>query len=597
MRAAKDIVIVIAIVSLMISSTAAWYIGGLETKENYPYVINFVDTGFVVLQSDWVYSGTSKVILTLTLENDTPEVQNADISIIPLNATGGIIYDGLEPMTQNTTTGLVGPGDTWTQEFLFQKSGIRTELNVFQIMITGDDSLVTGEKLSTFNIEQDVFTSGGGTTLPVRSIVGYMSGTLDRQKYPKYRYYDNAWSDEIEIITPASDKLREVRVEFNPNPNYNDKAVMVVLTDDGYLQAYDYDGFSWSTPTTLSRLWTYAPYRPEKPFDIAYEATSGDCLVIYNNELNNNGFQELAYRIFDGYTWSPEYYLDDPKIDWPGSGVDFKWIKLATDYSDGSNNIGFVAFDAGWWDYQLAIWDGSSWTGWNKIDQGPWQDDGLSCDIAWEYTSGDCIATISEGSTIGYLIWDGSWSSKVSQQLTNYAWYGWTWLRLKPHLVDGSDRMMLLALDNDGRYAAAIDWDGSSWNGIGTVLDNQLESNWGRCIDGDWEPTGTKFLVAAGNRNVDAISYKTWTPAGGWSHSQNSWATYHSGYGNDQVWVQVAANPAGDDPLMTITWLDIKDDVVMAEWNGVTMTNGYKLTKKSRREYEGFDIAYSWRTP
>ena len=218
MKATKDIVIVLAIVSLMISSTAAWWIGGLETKENYPYVINFVDTGFLVIQSDWVYSGSSKVILTLVLENDSGEVQSADISIIPLDLDGNVMLDGGVPMTQNATTGNIAPGDTWTQEFLFQKSGIRLELNVFQIVILGEDSLVTGDKLSTFNIEQDIYTSGGGTTLPQKALVGYRSGTIDRQKYPKYRYYDTSWSDEIELISPANDKVRDVRLEFNPKP-------------------------------------------------------------------------------------------------------------------------------------------------------------------------------------------------------------------------------------------------------------------------------------------------------------------------------------------------------------------------------------------
>ncbi|MBD3172019.1 hypothetical protein GF326_06070 [Candidatus Bathyarchaeota archaeon] len=491
--------------------------------------------GFVVIQSDWVYSGTSKVILTLSLRNNSTWSENADLEIQPLDADGNVILDKVIEMTQYATTGDILPGDSWTQEFLFQKSGIRTELNVFQILITGDDTLIEGDKLSTFNIEQSVYTSGGGTTLPLRSIVGYMSGTVDKQRYPKYRYYDTAWSEEIEIITPVSDKVRDVRVEFNPNPSYNDRAVMVILTDDGYLEAYDYDGFSWSTPTTLARIYSNAQYRPEKPFDIAFEKTSGNCLVIYNNELNNNGLEELAYRIFDGYSWSQEYYLNDPKIEWPGSGVDFKWISLATDYSEASNNIGFVAFDAGWWDYVMAIWNGTNWTDWKKLDQGPWDDDGLSCDVAWEYSSGDCMVTFSEGDDIGYLIWNGSWSNRYSQQLTNNAWNGWTWLKLKPQLTEESDRMMLLALDKDGQYAAAIDWEGNSWNGIRTVLDTQLESAWGRCIDGDWESTGTQFLVAAGDRNVDAISYKTWTPGGGWSHSTNNWATYASGYGNDQV--------------------------------------------------------------
>jgi len=46
---------------------------------------------------------------------------------------------------------------------------------------------------------------------------------------------------------------------------------------------------------------------------------------------------------------------------------------------------------------------------------------------------------------------------------------------------------------------------------------------------------------------------------------------------------------------MTVAWLDIKDDVVIAEWTGTTMTNGMEFTKKSKQEYEGFDLAYSWR--
>ena len=112
----------------------------------------------MVIQSDWVYSGTSKVILTLKLLNNSTEVQNADIQIIPLDVNGNVIFDGLVSMQQNATTGNIAPDGTWEQEFLFQKSGIRTKLNVFQIVITGEDSLVTGDKLSTFNIEQQIYT-------------------------------------------------------------------------------------------------------------------------------------------------------------------------------------------------------------------------------------------------------------------------------------------------------------------------------------------------------------------------------------------------------------------------------------------------------
>ena len=118
----------------MISSTAAWYYGDLTYEGPNPYAINFVDTDFVVVQSGWVYSGTSKVILTLELVNNSTEPESADIEIQPLDSDGNILLDGGVNMTQYASTGLVAPGDSWMQVFTFQKSGIRLELNVFQML-------------------------------------------------------------------------------------------------------------------------------------------------------------------------------------------------------------------------------------------------------------------------------------------------------------------------------------------------------------------------------------------------------------------------------------------------------------------------------
>ena len=86
MKAVKDITIIVVVISLMVSSTAAWYYGGLTYEVTNPYAIYFVDTGFIVTQSDWVYSCTSKVILTLSLRNNSTEIETADIEIQPLDS-------------------------------------------------------------------------------------------------------------------------------------------------------------------------------------------------------------------------------------------------------------------------------------------------------------------------------------------------------------------------------------------------------------------------------------------------------------------------------------------------------------------------------
>ena len=592
MRVTKDVLIVTAIVALMISSTAAWWIGGLETKENYPYVINFVDTGFVVTQSEWVYQGNAKVILTLAMINDTPDVISADIEIVPLDANGDIIQDQGSDMTQYDTTGNIAPGDVFTKIYTFAKAGIRSELNVFQILISGEDSIIVGDKLSTVDIQQEVVTTGGGTTLPVKNMVGYASDTINKLQYPKYRYYDTEWSDEIQIVSPALANVREVRMDFCPITSRNDEAIMVTLTYNGYLEAYVYNGFSWSTSTQISRLWTGWSNIRARPFDIAYESTTGNAILLYDNSLYNDGHKELAYRIWNGVAWSQEYYLDDPKDNWP-AGIEYRWIKLAPDYTPGSNNIGFIALESGWWEYSLAIWDGTSWDDWRRISSGPSTIDYECIDIAWEYSSGECLAVMSDEMKIKYFEWDGSWSSQ--QQFTMLGnWWNWNWLSLKPHNVNGSNRMMLLGIDTT-TAATAVDWTGSNWNGNGYVLDYSMETADTRCIDGDWEPTGTTFLVAGGDRNKNHLSYKTWTPSGGWSHSTNNWATFSNSYGNDQRWMQVKYNPNGDDPLMTVAWIDDKNDLVVAEWTGSTMTNVVEFTPKSQNSFEGYEIAYSYR--
>ncbi len=596
MGATKDILVVLAVVSLMVSSTAAWYMGEIETDEHHPYVINFVDTGFIVTQSSWVYVGNAKLVLTLTLLNNSTITRSTPIEIIPLDHDGNVIQSGGEDLTKYDNTGDTAPGNSFSEEYTFHKPGIRTELNVFQIILSGEGStVIPGDRLSVVNIEEDVYTSGGGTTLPVKTMIGYVSHTIDRYEYPKYRYYDTAWSDEIQLPTPASSDIREVRMDFCPLSSRNDEAIMVTLTYDGYLEAYVYNGYSWSPPTQIARIWTNWQTSKSRPYDIAYEKTSGNAMVLYDNSLNNNGFQELAYKIWDGTSWSQEQYLDDPKDNWP-AGIKYRWIKLAADPTPGSNKIGLIGMDSGWWEYSLSIWNGDDWGDWERIRNGVDYINSESIDIAWEYTSGTCLAVMSRSMRVLYYTWDGSWSSKQSFRM-NGDWWNWNWLSLKPHNVEGSDRMMLLGLDTTGTVTA-VDWDGTNWNGNGAILDNSMETSNTRCIDGDWEPTGTKFLVAGGDQNKKQLSYKTWTPSTGWSHSQNNWATYSSGYDEKQGWVQVKTNPKGDDPIITVGWKQnkgAKPPIILAEWDGSIMKNSVQVTSRSQSDSEGFEIAYSWR--
>ena len=46
---------------------------------------------------------------------------------------------------------------------------------------------------------------------------------------------------------------------------------------------------------------------------------------------------------------------------------------------------------------------------------------------------------------------------------------------------------------------------------------------------------------------------------------------------------------------MTIEWMDIKEDVVLVEYDGTKMVRSMEIKKKSRKEYESLEIEKYWR--
>ena len=68
MKVNRDVVIVLAVFTLFVSSTTAWYLNPI-VEEKTQEIVSIIETPFVVLQSDYVYLGNNKIVLTLELEN------------------------------------------------------------------------------------------------------------------------------------------------------------------------------------------------------------------------------------------------------------------------------------------------------------------------------------------------------------------------------------------------------------------------------------------------------------------------------------------------------------------------------------------------
>src|SRR5438094_67376 len=82
-----------------------------------------------------------------------------------------------------------------------------------------------------------------------------------------------------------------VRMAWSPT-NLRER-IVVTQSDDGYLDAYV------CTPTctvtnNIGQVWSSAPSQPQKRFDIAYEGSSGDALLVYG-VLSTDTTRDIAY--------------------------------------------------------------------------------------------------------------------------------------------------------------------------------------------------------------------------------------------------------------------------------------------------------------
>lgn len=427
------------------------------------------------------------------------------------------------------------------------------------------------------------YISATSTTSPSKAFISYRSNDGSGASYPKIRDFNGSWSSESEL-SDAGGNIMHVRMAYCTKMDRYNERIVVTLGDDRLLDAYVFNGSSWSH-SSFGRMSGEA-YRP---FDVAYEGTSGRALVVYGNDISDNT-KDLSYRIWNGTAWSDELYIDDTGSS--DSTIEYRWINLETNPTAGSNEIGMVAIDNNNNDANAAIWNGSNWVNWQEITGSVSITDQECVAITYEYSTGYLMAVAGQGNLIAWSRYTSSWSTPSTFDVNTGSSNNMGWLTLKSHKVSGSNRLMLLSLD-DAEDACAADWTGSDW-GTAELLDTRLDTRDCRCLDGEWEPTGTTFLVVAGDRNRDWLSYKIWTPSGGWTPpSADSWNTF-IGLTTDQQWIQIRADPRGvGNTRLLIATLDDRRDLVITTWDGTVMTDQIEVTTNVGIDNtEAFEIAF-----
>jgi hypothetical protein len=397
------------------------------------------------------------------------------------------------------------------------------------------------------------------------AFIGYRDSTTTFNT-PKTRTWTgntSSWNTQTELPT-ANSPVRTIRAAYSPLQSRSFEKIVVTLSDDGYLDAYVWNGSAWLTTNNIGFVGTVA--NAYRPFDIAYEKTTGNALLVYGVSSPNPN-RDFAYRIWNATTgWSTEQYVDDPDHT---KQIQNYWIEMAPKPLAGSNEITLVMLgdDA---DSDGYVWSGSSWSSYYELDPNAVLSHECIA-VAYEQQSGTAWIAVGSSSVPNSVSitsqTNGVWNTTITH--TNIgAVPNWFTLKADP----SSNKLMLTSVDNSSSLNV-IYWSGAgSWivNG-GTpsfTKDSAVDTPTQRCADFAWEPTTGKGLIVWGT-TAGKIQYQQFNGTG-WQT-----ATEVTMGSNTHIWVQLRGNPrnvTGEAKILGAVMESTVFNIGSVMWNGTAFS-------------------------
>jgi len=411
--------------------------------------------------------------------------------------------------------------------------------------------------------------------------ISYRSNTgTNLLNSPKERTWNGtAWSaSETEMPTAGSNVLW-IRAAFCPiSSRYYEKTI-VTLSSDGYLDAYVWNGSSWKTTNNIGQVNTAAA--TYQSFDIAYESTSGDAMLVYAL-LSSDGTKDLAYRIWNGTDWSQEAYINDPGH---ATHANYRWVELESNPTGGSNEIALIAIDETNADCNGWIWNGDVWGNFQELENklSNVRTNKLMA-LAYEQNSGEAMFVWAYSNYMESRKWSGtSWENELSP--VNIGTLSVRWIQLKADPT--SNRLMAITIDG-GYDLNSVYWDGSAWASP-IEHDADITHIDRRSADFDWEPSGSKGLLVWSTA-TDSVSYRTFTAPSTWG------STSTASNPGTHPWIQLRMYPRDIDGAVKIlgATLNSNFDLFGFRWNGTALTfEATAFTSDTTTTvYECFDITF-----
>jgi len=191
--------------------------------------------------------------------------------------------------------------------------------------------------------------------------IGYKSTTGSGGNFPKQLdWTGTAWGTPETELATAGAAVENVRVIWD---TVTDSTLFWILVNTGatitVYKCTNVDTCSSETTATTQGVGT----APERHWDAAIEASSGELLLLYDNPAAvANDFCYRTRTAGSSGTWSSETCFNHASV--ATTNPSFAYLTLAN--NPGSNRIGMGAFDTTNDDFVVGVWDGGAWVNVDK---------------------------------------------------------------------------------------------------------------------------------------------------------------------------------------------------------------------------------------
>lgn len=384
------------------------------------------------------------------------------------------------------------------------------------------------------------------------------------------------------------------------------------VTTGGVLYVQRWNGSTWSAEWNVT---VGGDGVNGRRFDIAYEQTSGDAMVVYSTNATGATGNEMAYRVWNGSTWAAAVTINSARLTLTGTApiATVGAIKLAA--RPGSDELALAAQSYGTATANTGqltsfIWSGSAWANepatahdtamTTTVTTGIIPYDNF--DLAYESVSGDLLVVWSrQGAAYnGYRTYSAAtWGAATAMGGTARA----AMQTIASANPNGNEIMVAYTRSASATMYGHL-WSGTAMgtqtsigaNGVATATINKM---W---ITGAWANAGgTDYGVAFWNTSTNGtIGHNTVTSGGAWGTA----GTQVSGAATRLEHMNADADPYGADTIM-LTWSDSAADlharrVVVSAGPALTYTTptGSPLTATlANITTQNFDFAYKQFAP